>query len=209
MYSARVRGVRAARRPVPAAVIPVFFMIRPYGSYMYINLILGVVALVVVWLFLKKLLVKDDTLRENPAELLEKEVARRRAQEEELARAFERLRGKGKERMRPVVAALEEMRSAMPSLAGSAGAAQKALDWDDEGDSVMIRVHGREEGDAASSLAVSWRVPDLDLQKAARFGDDLPGAYILRRSDTGREEVVSTLDACVRGITSFIVDFMA
>ena len=173
---------------------------------MYINLILGAVALVVIWLFLKKILVKDDVLRETPAELLEKEVARRRAQEEEAARAFDRLRDKGKDRMRPVVSALEEMRSAMPSLAGGA---QKALAWDDAGDSVMIRIQGSEEGEAENSLAVSWRIPDLDLQKAARFGDDLPGVYILRRSDTGQEEAVSTLDACVRGITSFIVDFMA
>lgn len=176
---------------------------------MYINLILGVVALVVVWLFLKKILVKEDVLRETPAELLEKEVARRRAQEEEAARAFERLRDKGKERMRPVVAALEEMRSAMPALAGAAVEAQKTLTWDDAGDSVMITVQAREEGGAANSLAVSWRIPDLDLQKAARFGEDFPGMYVLRRSDTGREEAVSTLDACVRGITSFIVDFMA
>lgn len=176
---------------------------------MYINLILGAVALVVIWLFLKKILVKDDALRETPAELLEREVARRRAQEEEAARAFERLRDKGKERMRPVVSALEEMRSAMPSLAGDGGAGRKALVWDDAGDAVMIRIQGTEEGEAENSLAVSWRVPDLDLRKAARFGDDLPGVYTLRRSDTGREEAVSTLDACVRGITSFIVDFMA
>lgn len=192
-----------------ALAVPVFFPDLFQGSCMYINLILGAVALVVVWLFLKRILVKDDALRETPAELLEKEVARRRAQEEEAARAFERLRDKGKERMRPVVSALEEMRSAMPSLAGGAGAAHKALAWDDAGDSVMISIRGSGEGEPENSLAVSWRIPGLDLRKAARFGDDPPGVYILRRSDTGREEAVSTLDACVRGITSFIVDFMA
>jgi hypothetical protein len=176
---------------------------------MYINLLLGVVALVALWLFLRKVLVGDDALRENPAELLEKEVAKRRSMEEEAAGVFERLRDRGRERMRPVVSALEEMRSALPSFAGGDAAARKGLAWDDAGDSVLIRIRGKEDGGTQNSLTVSWRVPDLDLRAAARPDAAVPGAYVLRRSDTGREEAVSSLDACVRGIASFLADGMA
>ena len=181
---------------------------------MYINLVLGVVALVVLWLFLRRLLVREDApedaLRESPAELLEKEVARRRAAEEENARVFERLRDVGRERLRPVVAALGELRSAMPAVVGETPAhARKILSWDDNGDSIFVRVLEEEGGRERASLAVSWRVPDLDLQKAARYGEELPGMFVLRRSDTGAEERAPTLDACMRDITSFIVDFMA
>ena len=176
---------------------------------MYINLMLGGVALVTLWLFLRKILVRDDALRENPAALLEKEVAKRRSREEEAAGVSERLRDRGRERMRPVVSAREEMRSALPSLAGDAVAAHKKLAWDDAGDSVIIRMRGQENAGTERSLAVIWRVPDLDLRAAARPGGDLPGVYVLRRSDTGLEEAVSSLDACVRGITSFLADCMA
>ena len=173
---------------------------------MYVNLLLGLVALVVVWLYLKKLLVKEDVLRENPAELLEKEVARRRAREDTTGKTFDRLRDTGRERMRPVVEALVQMRSAMPAVAGGS---QPELSWDDEGDSVTIHARSTADNRESASLTVSWKVPDLDLEKAAKFGEDLPGVYILRRSDSGQEERVPGLDACVRSITSFIVDFMA
>ena len=177
---------------------------------MYINLLLGVVALVILWLFLRKLLVKEDTLRESPAELLEKEVAKRRALEEEAERAFERLRDIGRERMRPVADALVALRSAMPSVVGAkAEDIHRALTWDDNGDSIFIRIVGEDGVKEEASLAVSWRVPDLDLQKAARYGEDMPGTFVLRRSDTGNDVSMTGLDACVRGITSFIVDFMA
>ncbi len=171
---------------------------------MYVNLILGAVVLVVLWLYLRKMLVRDDALSGKPADLLEKEIARRRAAEEENARAFQRVRDAGRKRMRPVVAALAEMRSAMPALAEGT---QKSLDWDDDGDSVTVRVRGADAAEA--SLAVAWRVPDLDLREAAKYGEDMPGVFILRRSDSGREERIAGLDGCVRAITSFIVDFMA
>lgn len=173
---------------------------------MYINLLLGFVALVVIWLYLKKLLVREDALSENPAELLEKEVARRRAKEEAANKTFERLRDTGKERMRPVVEALAGLRSAMPSVGGGI---RSELTWDDEGDSVSIHMQSTTDAEKCASLAVSWRVPDLDLEKAAKAGNDLPGIYVLRRSDSGQEERIPNLDACVRSITAFIVDFMA
>ncbi len=172
---------------------------------MYINLLLGLVALVVIWLYLKKLLVKEDALREPPAELLEKEVARRRARETAAGRTFDRLRDSGRERMRPVVEALAEMRSAMPAMEGGS---QAELAWDDEGDSVVVHVRGALDACKSASLSVAWRVPDLDMGKAAQFEEEPPGAYVLRRSDTGREERIPTLDACVRSITAFIVDFI-
>ena len=175
---------------------------------MYINLILGAVAVVVLWLYLRKLLVRDDALSENPAELLEKELARRRAMEAEAGRAFERMRDMGKERMRPVVAALAELRAAMPSVS-SAKSAERMLAWDDEGDTLIVRIRDAGGVEDVANLSVSWRVPEFDLQKTSRYGADLPGVFVLRRSDSGREESVPGLDACVRSITAFIVDFMA
>lgn len=171
---------------------------------MYVNLILGGIAVVVLWLYLRKMLVRDDVLREDPAALLEKEVSRRRVREEDAARAFERIRDAGRDRMRPVAAALAAIQAALPRMAE---APQKTLRWDDEGDAIVIRMRGEDAGDA--SLAVSWRVPDLDLQRAARLGGELPGVFILKRSDSGQEEQIENIDACVRRITSFIVDFMA
>lgn len=169
---------------------------------MYVNLILGAVALVVVWLFLKKLLVGDDILKENPAELLEQEVAKRRAREEEAARAFERLRDRAKNRLRPVAEALESLRAALPGKTGD------ALSWEDTGDSLIIHMRNGGEAGKNADLTVIWRVPELDLRAAAKRGADIPGVFVLRRSDTGEEESVAALDACVRAITSFIVDFM-
>ena len=172
---------------------------------MYINLILGAVALVLVWLFLRKLLVRDDVLKENPAELLEQEIAKRRAREEETAQAFERLRDRAKTRLRPVAEALAALQAALP------GKTRNALSWEDAGESLVIRMHtGDNGGDAEKNadLTVTWRVPELDLRLAAKYSDDIPGVYVLRRSDTGKEESIVALDACVRYITSFIVDFM-
>lgn len=172
---------------------------------MYINLILGGIAVVVLWLYLRRMLVRDDVLREDPAELLEKEVSRRRAREEDAARAFERIRDTGRERMRPVAAALAAIQTALPKMAE---APKKTLSWDDEGDVITVRMRAGEDAEDAS-LAVSWRVPDLDLQRAARLAGGLPGVFILKRSDSGQEEQIENVDACVRRITSFIVDFMA
>lgn len=171
---------------------------------MYINLILGGIAVVVLWLYLRRMLVRDDVLREDPAELLEKEVSRRRAREEDATRAFERIRDTGRERMRPVAAALAAIQTALPKMAE---VPKKTLSWDDKGDAIIIRMRGEDAGDA--SLAVSWRVPDLDMQRAARLAGGLPGVFILKRSDSGQEEQIENVDACVRRITSFIVDFMA
>jgi len=173
---------------------------------MYINLLLGLVALVVIWLYLKKLLVREDTLSESPAEILEKEAAKRRARKEAVDKTFDRLRDTGMERMRPVVEALNEMRSAMPSVEGGS---QVELIWDDEGDSVLIHMRVVSDEQRSACLAVAWRVPDLDMEKAAKFGETLSGVYILRRSDTGQEERCQNLDACVRSITAFLIDFMA
>lgn len=172
---------------------------------MYINLILGAVALVIVWLFLKKLLVREDVLKESPAALLEREIARRRAREDTTEKAFERLRDKAKSRLRPVAEALMALQAALP------GTTRNALSWEDTGASLVIHMHAAghdAEAEKSADLTVTWRVPELDLRAAAQGGDDIPGVFVLRRSDTGKEESLAALDACVRHITSFIVDFM-
>lgn len=174
---------------------------------MYINLLLGAVALVVLWLWLRKLVVRDDTLREDPAVMLEKEVARRKALENRAAAAFERLRDVGKERMRPVAAALDVMRAAVP-VPEDGTPARRVLAWNDEGDTILVRVSEAGSGDVVAELSVAWRVPEVDLGPDAAPVDAAPGGYVLKRSGADTGEHADSLDACVGMITSFIVDYM-
>jgi len=186
---------------------------------MYINLLLGIVVLVVLWFYLRRLLVKNETengqaedsiLRKNPVELLEKEVARRRAAEDETAKVFERLRDTGVERMRGIVHALQEISEALPSVLGDSPCGeQKVLRWDDDGDRVTVSILRDVATEPEASLVVGWRVPDLDLRDVARPEGELAGEYFFRRSDTGAEECMADPDGCVRAVTTFIVDFMA
>lgn len=171
---------------------------------MYVNLVLGAVALVVLWLYLKKLLVKDDALSESPAKLLERELARRREREKETEKAFERLRDVAIARMRPVAQGLEELRAALPEET------QAALSWEDDEDSITIAMHAARAGkeEKAVALVVAWRAPDLDLRLSSASADNIFGHYALKRSDVEGEEKTDGLDACMRRITSFIVDFM-
>ena len=167
---------------------------------MYINLILGAVALAVIWFYVRKLFTKDNELSQSPAELLESELKRRREKERETAHAFERLKDAGKRRLESVVEALAEMRAAMPQDAA------ERLSWRNGDGSLIIFMHGREE--EPRSLEVSWKIPELDLAAAAKHADAMPGEYVLRYAGNAREERASTLDACMRHITSFIVDLM-
>lgn len=171
-----------------------------YQECMYINLILGVVAVAVIWFYVKKLFAKDDGLSQNPAELLESELRRRREKERETARAFERLKDAGTRRLTQVAEALEELRAAMPETAA------KRLSWRHEGDALTITMHGPDG--AARTLDVLWKIPELDLAAAANHADSMPGEFVLRPAGEGREERMETLDACMRHITSFIVDLM-
>ena len=170
---------------------------------MYINLILGAIALVVVWLYLRKLLVKDDALSESPAQLLEKELARRRETEDKNAKAFERLRDISVARMRPVASALEELHAALPLET------RGFFSWEDDEEKLVVSMcNVAEEDEQAVRLTISWRILDIDLRKAASVDVDLPGTYVAKRSDGAREETLPSLDACMRYITSFVVDFM-
>lgn len=177
---------------------------------MYINLVLGAVALAVVWLFLKKMLVREDELTVSPSELLEKELAKRRERDEQAAAVFERLRDIAVQRMRPVADALEEMRAALPE------GDRERLSWDDGGDTIVIRMLAAGSGPNSPAnsdsqggrpaLTVTWRAREVVIggQGTAAGG----GEFLLRR-DGRSEEAVPTLDACARAITSFIVAFMS
>lgn len=166
---------------------------------MYINLILGAVALGVVWFYVKKLFAGNDKLSESPAELLEAEMKRRRGKERETEAVFERLKDAGKQRLDMVGSALEELREALP------GEARNRLSWFREEGSLVIAMRGVDG--ASSSVEVSWNVPELDMGRAAR-GAGMSGEYVLRFADPLREESAATLDLCMRRITSFIVDIL-
>lgn len=167
---------------------------------MYINLVLGAVALAVVWFYLKKLFSKEDELSHSPAKLLENELQRRREKERETVRAFERLKDAGTKRVASVAKALDEMRAAMPEEA------QKRLEWRQDDDRLVISMTGRNTD--THSLEVFWKIPDLDLAIAAKRAENMHGEYVLRPAANGREEREATLDACMKHTTSFIVDLM-
>lgn len=167
---------------------------------MYINLILGAVALAVIWFYVKKLFTKADTLSQSPAELLESELQRRREKERETADAFERLKDAGVKRLSSVAGALEEMRAAMPATAA------ERLAWRQEADSLIISMQGRD--DAVRFLEVFWKIPDLDLRAAAKHAAAMPGEFVLRCAEKDGEERAASLDACMKYITTFIVDLM-
>lgn len=168
---------------------------------MYINSALGGVALVVVWLYLKKILVRDDTLKESPAAMLEQEIAKHRVAEEERLARVERLHAAAVERRDLVAAALEELREALPENA------RGCLSWEKDGDSVLVFMRDA-EGNAKGALNVAWRVHHVDLQAPFDEDDASSGAYALLHVESGKEETVWGLDACMRRIVSFIVDFM-
>ncbi|CAK7060565.1 MAG: hypothetical protein DELT_01415 [Desulfovibrio sp.] len=171
-----------------------------YRWYMYINLILGAVAIGVVWFYLRKLFVKPGELSSSPAELLESELERRREKEREATQAFERLRDAARQRVALVASALQEVRAAMPEEAAG------RLSWTEEDDSLVIQMHGKDGTPA--SCTVLWKIPDLDLRAAAKHAREMPGEYVLRFATPGGEERATSLDACMRRITSFIVDLM-
>ena len=180
---------------------------------MYINLFLGLVVFVALWLLLKKLFVRDDGLRERPAKLFEQELARRAERERDADSALERLREERVSRMRAVIVALADIANAMPEDR------RHLLSWKDEGETVIVRMAGRHEepvspahapdipatlprGGLDETLTVTWRIPEI-VMDAPDIGR---GEYHLRWSGVGRDASVSELDACIREISSFIVD---
>lgn len=173
---------------------------------MYINLFLGAVALVVVWLFLRKLLVREDELTVSPARLLEKELAKRKEKEEKTAAVFERLRDTAVARMRPVAEALKEIRAAMPE------GERERLSWRDDGDSIAVYMRPAgaerdpEEDGGRPDLTVAWRSREIVLGSDSPAGGG--GEYVLLYSGGTGESRITSVDDCVRAITSFIVDFM-
>lgn len=172
---------------------------------MYINLFLGAVALVVVWLFLRRLLVRKDELTVSPARLLEKELAKRREKEEKTSAAFERLRDVTVARMRPVADALVEIRAAMPERE------KERLSWRDGGDSIAIHMRPagteqRPEEDGRPALTVTWRSREVVLGGNTPAGGS--GEYVLLNQEEAEGARAASIDDCVRAITSFIVAFM-
>lgn len=99
---------------------------------MIVNLVLGVVFCVVVFVFLRRLRGQRDA---SPRHMLRQELARRRAIGETAVGMPERLRDVARERLRPVAAALAEMRDELPE--------GQRFELRDEGHRLTVRVGGR------------------------------------------------------------------
>lgn len=184
---------------------------------MYINLALGAVALFLVWLLLKKLLVREDSLGESPARILEEETAKRRTQEKSAAPQLEPLTEMTRRKIRPIAEAMKELHAAL------APDKRHMLSWRDNGDSLEITMqdvpapHERacaspDEGhlvhsggdDFLQTLTVSWQVPDVVLGAPVRESD---GEYVLVYSADEPTAYAESPELCVRIIAAFIVAF--
>lgn len=164
---------------------------------MYINLVLGALALVLIILYLKKLLVREE--RKGPEELLAEELARRKT-ETAVEKSADPLREQRRERIDELTAFLEEMRLALVRQ-GKSG-----LHWERNEEAVSIAVPNKGESFPARML-VSWKgeghaIPGQDSSSAGA------GVFVARRTDREGEEEFASFAACQRYITSFIVDFL-
>ena len=173
---------------------------------MYINLILGGIALFAVWLLLRKLLVREDApagsdVVGDAAKMLEAELQKRRAggaDPHKDAAFFERMREAAAEHLRPVAQALGEMHSALPQQIPD------TLRREEKGDSLDNHIAGTPQK-ADHSLCVVWLVPNLNLDDP-RSGS---GVYVLRDMHSKQEETAVDLKDCIRNVAAFIADALA
>jgi hypothetical protein len=172
---------------------------------MYINLILGGVFLVALWVLLHRLLVRvrpreDESNAHDAGAILIRELEERRARGKDRDAAWERLSDAGAGRLDLLETALEKMRLAMP------GEERGKLSWvrDGAGIRLIVGKDGREH-----ILALAWVVPDLDLGglDSAQTGD-IPGRYRIRDPE-GQETFFADMGPLVRNIARFIADILA
>ncbi len=177
---------------------------------MYINLVLGAVALFAVWLLLRKLLVKEEPPKpakvDDAATILAAELQKRQAKDAAASSAegsaFELVRDAAAARLEPVVGALEDMHSSLPEEN------RDRLSWQDNGDNLLVHMAGTAQK-ADHSLRVAWRLPDMDLDAAKESLDRGRGLYVLRDMHSKKEESVGDLKECVRRIAVFIAEALA
>ncbi|WP_035068650.1 hypothetical protein [Nitratidesulfovibrio termitidis] len=96
------------------------------------GLILGGLFVLLIYLLLRYVW---RTRPENPREVLREELLRRRAVGESATGMSERLRDVARERLRPVAAALDEMREELPE--------DQRFDLRDDGDTLTVQAGGR------------------------------------------------------------------
>ncbi len=172
---------------------------------MYINLILGAVALAAVWMLLYRLLVKPDTPEKlDPAAILAQKLEERRAKEESAQAAWERIRDVVARKLEPVEEALNAMFRAMPQEQQNL----PSLAWEQQ-DGVLrvsVRKSARHE---ARELFVSWRLKDSDLRAPLPEQlDDTRGFYAVREG-MERERPLPDVNALVRHLAAVIADELA
>ncbi|MBG3877720.1 hypothetical protein FVW20_12025 [Desulfovibrio oxamicus] len=162
------------------------------------GLILGGLFVLLIYLLLRYVW---RTRPENPREVLREELSRRRAVGESAAGMSERLRDVASERLRPVAAALAEMREELPE--------DQRFDLRDAGDTLTVEVGGR-------TIVVTHNA--LTVLLGDRDGSGHPGGDGARRPlrderygirVDGALEEHPDLAATVRRLASLIADAVA
>lgn len=175
---------------------------------MYINLLLGAVALAAIWTLLYRLLVKPDAAVKSldPAAILARELEERRNREEGAKAAWERMQASAAQQLVPVIDALVAMRTAMPPEQQ----AMNCLAWNEGDDGVLhVAIRKNEQQEEPRTFFISWRLKDVDLQALAADSKALPQGYYTIREGMDREETLPDLNAVVRRLAGRIADELA
>lgn len=165
---------------------------------MYINLILGVLVLAaIVWL------IAGRRRKPGPADMLQDEIARRRAVQETGRKAMDNFAALRSAKLAEVAGGLESMRRAL----AESGLRADLLDWRQLEDCIELELVGER-------LVIRWDIRnfDLDLFAAAESASSLPlGArseYSLAWPDKVRL-AERDLSEFMRAVSSVIADKLA
>lgn len=172
---------------------------------MYINLILGGVFFIGLWIFLSKLLVRDTAkndsqVADDAGAILARELEERRLRDKNAETARERVCSAGSEKLDLLEKALEKMRDAMP------GEESASLSWVREESGIRVRII---KECVPHVLALAWVPADAPGTRPAEAGNGAPKGYYRLRDPDANEEFFADLDSLIRKIATFIADLLA
>jgi hypothetical protein len=133
---------------------------------MYINLLLGAVAVAGLIMLLHRLLVRPAGQEEDPAALLGKELEERRRRAEATEQFWEQAQRYAAEQLSPVAEALSAMQPLMAEKSR-----EGRLEWDEKDGRLCVRIHRNAGTEHPREIVIHWRMPDMDMRAAPSAGN--------------------------------------